>query len=86
MSIRTAATLALALISSAALAGGHGEAGCGAGACAKKTIEKDADCGAGACAKKEGHCGKKEGVTDSHCAKKDAEAACGAGACAKKDH
>ncbi len=90
MSIKTAATLALALISSAAIAGGQGDAACGAGTCGKKEMSasKDADCGAGACAKKDAHCGTKgaEGdvvKADAHCGKKDAE--CGAGACAKKD-
>ncbi len=83
MSIKNAAAIALALISSAALAGGQGDAACGAGACGKKEMSANKDASCGADAKKESHCGKKEGDTDAHCAKKDAD--CGAGACAKKD-
>ncbi|MCP5334635.1 MAG: hypothetical protein H7A08_02955 [Oceanospirillaceae bacterium] len=79
MNMRTAAALALTLISSAALAGESTERKCGAGSCGKKTVTSDKTTDA-SCSKKEASCSKKE----ASCSKKDMPAEKDA-ACSKKE-
>ncbi len=78
MNMRTAAALALTLISSAALAGESAERKCGAGSCGKKTMSNDKTTDAS--------CSKKETPTDKEaaCSKKEASCSKKEASCSKK--
>lgn len=79
MNMRTAAALALSLISSAALAGESTDRKCGAGSCGKKTMNSTKSTDA-SCSKKDAPAEEKEAACskkDASCSKKDA-------ACSKK--